>query len=355
MRGASLGALLGEESIVQRGGATTIKKIAEELGVHPSTVSRALNPTTRGLIRKETSERIEQAAKKLGYYPNAAAASLRTGRSKLIGVFLPDISNPVFSPILSGIAEVTSEAGFATIVADVGTEARSQTEMMFELVARRVEGLILATVSRNDDLVQQCMNERLPVVLVNRAESLMRVSSVTTDDVHSMRLAIDHLYEAGHRRIGHLAGPQNLSTGFLRNKGFREGIADVGLAANDAPVVECAGYTRAAGQEAMQTMLKDHPGITAVVASNDLVALGAYDAVYAAGLDVPDNISIVGHNDMPLVDMVHPPLTTIRISHRELGREAARLLMSEINHDGSARRSIVLAPELVVRGSTRRV
>ena len=98
-------------------------------------------------------------AKKLGYYPNAAAASLRTGRSKLIGVFLPDISNPVFSPILSGIAEVTSDSGFATIVADVGTESRSQTEMMFELVAPRVEGLILATVSRNDDLVQQCITK----------------------------------------------------------------------------------------------------------------------------------------------------------------------------------------------------
>ena len=137
-----------EVKCLQRAGGTTIKKIAEELGVHPSTVSRALNPTTRGLIGKETSERIERAAKKLGYYPNAAAASLRTGRSKLIGVFLPDISNPVFSPILSGIAEVTSDSGFATIVADVGTESRSQTEMMFELVAPRVEGLILATVSR---------------------------------------------------------------------------------------------------------------------------------------------------------------------------------------------------------------
>lgn len=340
---------------MQRAGGTTIKKIAEELGVHPSTVSRALNPTTRGLIGKETSERIERAAKKLGYYPNAAAASLRTGRSKLIGVFLPDISNPVFSPILSGIAEVTSDAGFATIVADVGSEARSQTELMFELVARRVEGLVLATVSRNDDLVQQCMNERLPVVLVNRAESLMRVSSVTSDDVHGMRLAIEHLHGLGHRRIGHLAGPQHLSTGFLRSNGFKEAVATLGIDPADAPIVESSAYTRPAGAAAMHALRELRPDLTAVVASNDLVALGAYDALRDVGLSVPDDISVVGHNDMPLVDMVHPPLTTIRISHRELGREAARLLMSEINHDGSARRSIVLAPELVVRSSTRKV
>ncbi|MCX7560989.1 LacI family DNA-binding transcriptional regulator [Sulfitobacter sp. F26204] len=333
----------------------TIKQIADELGVHPSTVSRALNPATRGLIGKATTERIEQAAKKLGYYPNAAAASLRTGRSKLIGVFLPDITNPVFSPVLSSIAEVISGAGFATIVADVGNDGRNQSKMMFELVARRVEGLILATVSRNDSLVQQCISEGLPVVLVNRAESKMRVSSVTSDDAYGMRLAIEHLHALGHRRIGHLAGPQNLSTGYLRNKGFHDAVTSLDFDPADTPVVECSAYTRQAGAAAMKSLLEQNADITAVAASNDLVALGAYGALQDAGLKVPDDISVVGHNDMPLVDMVSPPLTTIRISHRELGREAARLLMSEINQEGSGRRSIVLAPELVVRNSTRQI
>ncbi|MGO4840881.1 LacI family transcriptional regulator, partial [Rhizobiaceae sp. 2RAB30] len=117
-----------------------------------STVSRALNPATRNLVGRETVVRVEQAAKDLGYYRNAAAASLRTGRSKLVGVFLPDISNPVFSPILGGITEVLSEHGFSTIVADVGAEKKRQLELMFELMARRVEGLILATVSRKDNV-----------------------------------------------------------------------------------------------------------------------------------------------------------------------------------------------------------
>lgn len=144
-----------EGTISSRRGKATIKQIAAELGVHVSTVSRALNPATRNLVGRETISRVEQAAKDLGYHHNAAAASLRTGRSKLVGVFLPDISNPVFSPILSGITEVLSEHGFSTIVADVGAEKKRQMDLMFELMARRVEGLILATVSRKDNLVSQ--------------------------------------------------------------------------------------------------------------------------------------------------------------------------------------------------------
>lgn len=340
---------------MQRGTATTIKQIAEELGVHPSTVSRALNPTTRQRIGDATRARIEAAAKQLGYYPNAAAASLRTGRSKLIGVFLPDISNPVFSPILKGIAEVIAGAGFATIVADMAQDARSGPDMVFELVSRRVEGLILATAQRDDALVRHCLAEGLPVVLVNRAEGRMRVSSVTSDDRHGMQLAMDHLVGLGHHRIGHLAGPQNLSTGFLRNRGFREAAELGGLPPEDTPVVECSAYSRAAGKAAMTSLLQNRRDLTAVVAANDLVALGAYDALAEAGLHVPEDMSVVGHNDMPFVDLVHPPLTTIRIGHHDLGREAARLLMSEINHDGNARRAIILAPELVERASTRAV
>lgn len=341
--------------MVRRNGGTTIKQIAEQLGIHPSTVSRALNPSTRRLIGKDTIARIESSAKEMGYYPNPAAASLRTGRSKLIGVFLPDISNPVFSPILRGIAEVAANSGFATIVTDVGQESQGQIRMMFELLVRRVEGLLLATASRNDNLVQHCLDEGLPVVLVNRAENLMRTSSVTSDDAHGMRLAVEHLHELGHRHIGHIAGPKRLSTGYLRLKGFLEAAEALGLDPLDTPVEEAEAYSRPAGAAATRALLTREPRLTAIVASNDLVALGAYDALRELGMSVPGRISVVGHNDMPLVDMVHPPLTTIRISHLELGREATRLLLSEISDATCARRSVVMAPELIVRGSTRRL
>lgn len=320
--------------------------------MHVSTVSRALNPATRTLVGRETVTRVEQVARDLGYHHNAAAASLRTGRSKLVGVFLPDISNTVFSPILGGITEVLSEQGFSIIVADVGAEKQRQLDLMFELMARRVEGLILATVSRKDNLVGQCIADGLPVVLVNRAEGDTRVSAATSDDRLGMRLAVEHLRKLGHRCIGHIAGPQNLSTGYLRREGFEQAAAALGLAGDDAPIEIGEAYSRGAGAEAAKRLLARAPRPTAIVAANDLLALGAYDAVRAAGLKIPRDISIVGHNDMPLVDLVEPPLTTIRISHRELGREAARLLLSEIAEEHAPKRNTVLTPELIIRGST---
>ncbi|WP_333826649.1 LacI family DNA-binding transcriptional regulator [Pararhodobacter sp.] len=340
---------------MQRNRTTTIKQIAGKLGVHPSTVSRALNPQTRHLIGDVTRERIERAAKVAGFFPNAVAASLRTGRSKLIGVFLPDISNTVFSPILKGVAEVLTGEGFATIVADLGQTEGTDPSMVFELVSRRVEGVILATVSRNDKLVERCLANGLPVVLVNRAEGQIRASSVTSDDIQGMRMAMDHLCGLGHRRIGHLAGPQTLSTGFLRKRGFREAAEAWSLSPEATPVVECQSYSREAGAVAMKALLDVRRDLTAIAVANDLLALGAYEALGHAGLKVPDDVSVVGHNDMPLIDLVNPPMTTIRINHRDLGREAACLLMNEIKDNAVARRSIILAPELVVRASTRAV
>lgn len=331
----------------------TIKQIAQELGVHPSTISRALNPATRHMVGDDTRTRIEDAARKAGFAPNAIASSLRTGRSKLIGVFLPDISNMVFSPILKGVAEVLAGEGYATIVSDLSATQGTDPAMVFDLVSRRVEGAILATVSRNDDLVERCLAEGLPVVLVNRAEGRTRASSVTSDDIQGMRLAMEHLHGLGHRRIGHLAGPQTLSTGHLRLRGFREAAEGWDLPPEATPHVECPSYSRGAGAAATQALLAERRDLTAIVAANDLLALGAYEAIAGAGLRIPDDISVVGHNDMPLVDLVSPALTTIRINHRDLGREAACLLMTEIKDIGATRRSITLSPELVVRGSTR--
>jgi LacI family transcriptional regulator len=178
---------------------------------------------------------------------------------------------------------------------------------------------------------------------------------VTSDDIQGMRMAMDHLCGLGHRRIGHLAGPQTLSTGFLRKRGFREAAEAWSLSPEATPVVECQSYSREAGAVAMKALLDVRRDLTAIAVANDLLALGAYEALGHAGLKVPDDVSVVGHNDMPLIDLVNPPMTTIRINHRDLGREAACLLMNEIKDNAVARRSIILAPELVVRASTRAV
>jgi LacI family transcriptional regulator len=329
----------------------TMKQVAEEAGVHASTVSRALNPATRPMVVPSQVERVLRAAKKLGYRLDPVAASLRTGRSKLVGIVVPDIATSVFTPILAGATERLSSAGYSVLVAYVGNDSERQLELARGLVARRVDGLILATVSREDPLVTFCIEERLPTVLVNRSEKTARVSAVVSDGVLGMQLAVDHLIELGHRKIGHLAGPPEHSTGFLRRQGFKQALSQHGINAR-APYETAATYTREEGADATRRLLDKYPELTAIVAANDLLALGAYDALRERGVDCPTHMSIVGHNDMPLVDMVNPPLTTIRISHREMGGQAADLLQQAIEGDGSVVRSVVLPPKLIIRSST---
>jgi len=328
----------------------TLKQVATDAGVHSSTVSRALNPRTRHMIADEIVQRVMTSAKRLGYRPNSAAASLRTGTSRLVGVLLPDLFNPVFAPILGGITAALFREGYGTIIADAGQEGVDTNELIERLIGRQVDGLILATAARHDDTVSACIENGVPVVLVNRAEEDGKASAVVSDDEKGMALAVDHLVKLGHKSIGHIAGLPNLSTGYRRRHGYEAAMRAHGLPVG--PIEIASAYSREAGEIAAGQLL-DRQRVSAIVAANDLLALGAYQALNARGLSCPEDVSIVGHNDMPLVDMLQPPLTTVRISHREMGREAAQLLLRNINEpSGLAARNVVLMPTLMVRGST---
>src|ERR1700676_2890021 len=171
----------------------TIKDVAEKCGVHPSTVSRALSGAMSHLVAPDVAKRIRAAAAALGYQVNVTAAGLRTGRSGLIGVLAPDIADPGFPPILSGVTETLNAAGYAAIVVDVGTDPSREQELVDRLIARGVDGLVLATVVLNDPVVGHCLAASIPVVLVNRTDSGRKLSAVVTDDEAGMQLAVDHL------------------------------------------------------------------------------------------------------------------------------------------------------------------
>ncbi|MDE1005489.1 MAG: LacI family DNA-binding transcriptional regulator [Paraburkholderia fungorum] len=329
-----------------------MKQVAELAGVHVSTVSRALNPETRSVVVPESVARVMKAASKLGYRLDPVAASLRTGRSRLIGILVPQIATSVFTPILAGATERLAAHGYFAIVAYVGADSETQLEFAHGLIARRVDGLILAMATRHDPLASFCIERGVPTVLVNRAEDAARLSAVVSDELLGAQLAVDHLVELGHKKIGHIAGPADHSTGFLRRKGFVQALASHGLDGNGAPCEVATTYTREQGAQATRRLLSGHPNITAIVAANDSLALGVYDALRESGLQCPRYLSVVGHNDMPLVDMVEPPLTTIRIGHQEMGRQAADLVRQAIEVREQPVRKIVLPPELVVRGST---
>lgn len=329
----------------------TIRDVAQAAGVHVSTVSRALNPGKRALISAEVLRVVEEAAQRLGYRPNRAASALRTGRTHTIGVLVPDITNPVFPPILQGIEASAAARGYFVFVTNVADPALARP-IVERMLAQQVDGLVMAIATRDDPLVDYLAKVEMHAVLVNRADESGRLPAVVSDDRLAMKLAVDHLVSAGHRRIAHLAGPQNVPTGVGRRQGVEQALRDRGL--EPAAVVECEGYSREAGRTAMQQLLAQGERPEAVVCCNDLVALGAYDVLRQHGIRIPEDISITGHNDMPLVDMVDPPLTTIRLPHRELGWRAAEMLFDEIEGKALSASTVVLRPELVVRASTRR-
>ena len=330
----------------------TIKDVAARCGVHPSTVSRALSPSMNHLVATDVAEQIRAAAAALGYQVNVTAAGLRTGRSGLIGVLAPDIADPGFPPVLSGVTEALGTEGYATIVVDVGPDRARQQELVDKLIARGVDGLVLATVALRDPVVDHCIAASVPVVLVNRTDGGRRLSAVVTDDETGMRLAVEHLAGLGHRRIGHIAGPQDVSTGALRRAGFMASATRAGLPARSTMVEIAQAYTREAGRFAALRLLDRKDAPTGFVAANDLLALGIYDALLERGLNCPSDVSVVGHNDMPYVDMLSPPLTTVRIAQRKMGNQAARMLLAQIADPGALRERIVFTPNLIVRAST---
>lgn len=329
-------------------GSPTIRDVAELAGVHLSTVSRALDVRRRGIVRPEVVATVTEAARKLGYQPNRAASSLRTGRTHTIGVLVPDITNPVFPPILQGIEACAAANGFFVLVANAGGPlVQSVLERMR---SQRVDGVLLATAARGDPVVDFLVESGLQAVMVNRADESGRLSSVVSDDQLAMRLAVDHLVARGCKRIAHLAGPQSLPTGAGRLHGFEAAL--LAHRRKPAGIATCQAYSRDAGEAAARELLVRRQPFDGLVCCNDLVALGAYDALHAAGLRIPGDVRVTGHNDMPLVDMVDPPLTTVRLPHRELGWRAMQLLLEAMDGRQLSPARVVLRPELVVRAST---
>ena len=329
----------------------TIADVARAAGVHPSTVSRALNPGTRGLVTEAVAARVSEAADRLGWRPSAVAAGLRTRKSRTIGILVPDLVNPVFPPIVRAAEARLAEAGYVAILANTDTDAAREALLIERMSGHLVDGIMLASAASGSTSLDLCASLGIPVVLINRRLPGASASVVVNDDQLGMVMAVNHLLALGHRRIGHIAGPTGVSTAADRQAGFLMALAAAGLANDPLPVVAADAYTDAAGRRAMDQLLVAHP-CSAVAVANDMLCLGVYDALAAAGLRVGADVSVTGFNDMPFVDRISPALTTIRIQHAEMGRQAAEILLAEMAASKPAPREIVLEPQLVVRSST---
>jgi len=335
-----------------RSGGARLRDVAERAGVHVSTVSRVLNPGAHGKVSDEVAKRIRRIAREMDYKPNAFGYGLKTQRSTTIGILIPDLTNPVFPPIIRAIEHRLRDDGYTAILGDSDSNPAQEEIIVDKMMGRRAEGLILATAHRNDDLIERIIRDGTPVALVNRTTEQEGVVSVTSDDVRGARLAVDHLVDLGHRVIGHVAGPHSLSTGNNRREGFIAGARGRNLEITPALIQECDAYSEAAGRAAMSALLDSGEPLTGVVAANDLLALGCYQALADRGLNCPEDISITGYNDMPFTDKFSPPLTTVRIDLHQMGDRAAESLLAIIRDPDAERRPIVLRSSLVVRGST---
>ena len=333
---------------------SNIKDIARLAGVHPSTVSRVLNPATRSMVSEALAEEVLRIADELGYRRNPLASGLRTRKTFTVGIIIPDLTNPVFPPIVRSAEQTLDAAGYIAILADSGSRERSEREIIENMRARDVDGLILATAMRRDPVVDTCIEQGIPVVLVNRTVSRHHVPAVVNDDELGIELALEHLVQLGHEHIAYIGGPQSTSTGYGRYHALVENAEKLGLELDNELVINATAFSETAGAETLNGLLDSGKAFTAVLTANDLLALGCYDALQARGLRCPEDLSITGFNDMPYVDRMDPPLTTLHIPHDALGVKAAQLLLARIENPNAPVEELRLAPELIVRGSTAR-
>ncbi|AOF93717.1 LacI family DNA-binding transcriptional regulator [Sinorhizobium sp. RAC02] len=332
----------------------TLKDIARETGVHVSTVSRALDPVERKAITEEVAARVQAAAEKLGYRPNRIAAGLRTNRTLTVGVMIPDITNLIFPPILRGIESVLEPLGYASIIVNTDSEREREVRLLDVLRDRGVDGIIHAAVLRSDPSIARAAEDGLPVVTLNRRVESSSIPYVINDEDGGICEMLRHLRALGHRRIAHIAGPQDLSTGQLRLAAFRTAAADQALGVDENLIVTATRFDEQDGARCMAALLASGVPFTAVLCANDRLALGAIEALRARGIDCPREISVTGFNDMPMLDLIRPRLTTVRIEQYGAGQVAAKTLLRLLNADDPKDVPVetIMPVELVIRDST---
>jgi LacI family transcriptional regulator len=290
------------------------------------------------------------------------ARSLRTRRSHTVGVLIPDLNNPLFPPMVRGLEDRLAAAGYVALIGNTDSDDKRERMVFDQMRARHVDGLVLATARLRHPLLAEAARAEIPVVLINRLAQDYSFPSVTVDNERGVRMAVSHLAGLGHRRIAHIAGPQEMSTGLSRYRGFVTAMESSGLQVDGDLVVFAKAFTVEEGLRCARLLLERGAqagraagaDCTAIAAANDMLAVGCYAALDECGLSCPEDISVVGFNDMPFIDRLRPPLTTIRFPHYQVGTEAAQLLLERIAEHSGPVKILYLAPELIIRGSTAR-
>ena len=323
----------------------TIADVAQRAGVSKTTVSHTLSG--KRPVSPETRQKVEQAVRELGFRPNMLAQGLRMQRSQTIALIIPDITNP-FYPVLSrGLQSALIEHGYHTFLCNTDGQREQEQAFLDDVVHRRVDGIVLEPFQLTVEAIEGALAANIPVVATDMLIDHPSVDIVRMDDAQGAREATEYLIAHGHQRIGMITGTVGVSISERRLKGYREALERAGIAFDPSLVVR-GNFIRQGGREAMRTLLDLKPRPSAVFCGNDLMAIGAMDAVRETHLAIPGDIAIMGFDDIDAASLVTPPLTTVLNPAYEMGEIAGRYLLERISEEYEGERRCVTVPHRII-------
>ena len=326
-----------------------IAEIARRANVSTATVSRTLNQS--GPVKAATARKVWRAVTELNYVPNSHARALVSGRSRIIGVLVSDITNPFFPELLRGFEKGASDKQYDLLVTSTDYETSRMAACLRRMLERKVDGVAMMTSEMDLGLIKELSKRGVPIVFMDVGQVGPKMSHVAIDYGNGLRQAVDHLAALGHRRIAFISGPLQLHSARTRLNAFRDAIRAHGLDAEKKLIRE-GTHTAEGGRDAMTALLRLSKRPTAVVSSNDWTAIGALNAIAAAGLRVPQDISLVGFDDIPLASYTNPPLTSVRMSASDVGTVAFNALFGLISGERIEGDVYQIPTQLVARASS---
>ena len=324
----------------------TLKMVAEKAGVSVNTASRAIN--NKSDINEKTKKRVLKVAQELGYVQNATAVALRTKKTRTLGVVIADNRNPFYAEVLNGIEEAAREKNYHIILANTQRDYRKEEEAINLLLAKRVDGLLITPVQDRDDDIKKLIKANIPFVVVGRDFENIEVEAVYNDEVKGGFLATEYLIKKGHKRIALIDGFLYKSPAKGRLEGYKKALNKYRIPLDDL-LISVGDINMEDGYERTKQMLEKNIDFTAIFAYNDMMAFGSMQAIKEKGLRIPEDIGLVGYDDIPFSSLISPSLTTIRLKKQDLGIESVELLLSRINGNRKKTKKIMLDVELVKR------
>jgi DNA-binding LacI/PurR family transcriptional regulator len=328
-----------------------IKEVAKRARVSTATVSRTINDSEK--VRPGTAARVRKAIEELNFYPNTHARTLVSGRSRMLGLIISDITNPFFPELVKSFEDQAVERGQEVIIGNTDYNPKRMAGCIRRMVERKVDGVAIMTSEADPALVTELTRRNIPTVFMDTGKTGPHSANIRIDYAQGIHEALQHLFALNHRRIAFIAGPMNLESARIRRDAYLSGLKSRGL--SDKSMIEKGDHRMEGGAMAMRTLLKMPLRPTAVITSNDLTAIGALGAILQAGLRVPEDISLIGFDDISFAHLTQPPLTTVILSRTQLAVTAFAALEALIRKEESPHQDYSIPTHLVMRGSTRAI